>query len=80
MLFRSVLAVSTTLNAVYFLRLVITLYSRRRPEDAPIPETRARSSWQLRLAILCFIGVNLVLGLASQPIVQAIRDGLAMFG
>ena len=75
-----VLAVSTTLNAVYFLRLVITLYSRRRPGDAPVPETAPRGSWQLKLAILCFIGVNLVLGLASQPIVRAITDGLAMFG
>ena len=75
-----VLAVSTTLNAVYFLRLVITLYSRRRPGDAPVPETAPRGSWQLKLAILCFIGVNLVLGLASQPIVRAITDGLAVFG
>lgn len=75
-----VLAVSTTLNAVYFLRLVITLYSRRRPKDAPISEVKVRSSWHLRLAILCFIAVNLVLGMSSQPIVQAITDGLAMFG
>ncbi|MCI8517866.1 MAG: sodium:proton antiporter [Hungatella sp.] len=75
-----VLAVSTTLNAIYFLRLVITLYSRRRAEDDPIPEpVNAKSSWKLKLAILCFIGVNLVLGMASQPIVQAISDGLGMF-
>ncbi len=75
-----VLAVSTLLNAVYFLRLVITLYSRRRPEDKPLPKpTTVRSSWALRLAIICFIGLNLVLGMSSQPIVQAITDGLAMF-
>ena len=75
-----VLAVSTLLNAVYFLRLVITLYSRRRPEDKPLPkQTTVRSSWALRLAIICFIGLNLVLGMSSQPIVQAITDGLAMF-
>ncbi len=75
-----VLAVSTLLNAVYFLRLVITLYSRRRPEDKPLPkQTTVRSSWALRLAIICFIGLNLVLGMSSQPIVQAIIDGLAMF-
>lgn len=75
-----VLAVSTTLNAIYFLRLVITLFSRPRAEDGPIPEQTARkSSWQLRLAILCFVGLNLVLGMASQPIVQIITDGLGMF-
>lgn len=75
-----VLAVSTTLNAIYFLRLVITLYSRQRPGDKPFPETPAKkSSRGFKFAILCFVGLNLVLGLASQPIVQAIRDGLAMF-
>jgi len=77
------LAVSTTLNAVYFLRMVITLYrpgtekSGSKPEDAgPKP---VKSSWNLRLAILCFILLNLVLGMASQPIVDAIGDGLMMF-
>ncbi len=75
-----VLALSTLLNAVYFLRLVITLYSRRRPGDKPLPEqTIVKSSWMLRFAIICFIGLNLVLGMSSQPIVQAITDGLAMF-
>lgn len=74
------LAVSTTLNAIYFLRLVITLYSK--PADAKEGEERAasvRSSWKLRLSILCFILLNLLLGLKSQPVVQAITNGLAMF-
>lgn len=85
------LAVSTVLNAVYFLRLVITLYSRRERDDGGltlemkgengckvVPEVR-RSSGKLRTAVLCFILLNLVLGLKSQPVVQAITDGLAMF-
>ena len=70
------LAVSTTLNAVYFLRLVITLYSKPR-EDLPV--TTKKSSWNLRLSILCFIVLNLVLGMGSQPIVAAIGKGLFMF-
>ena len=88
-----VLAVSTTLNAVYFLRLVITLYSRRQSpageagaggrEAFPVPEKKGpspvRGSWMLGLSILCLIGLNLFLGTLSQPIVQAIADGLAMF-
>lgn len=75
-----VLAVSTTLNAIYFLRLVITLYSRRREGDKPLPPNPVKkSSRGLKFAIVCFIGLNLVLGMASQPIVQAITDGLAMF-
>ena len=73
-----VLAISTILNAIYFLRLVITLYSRPQLCGRQIYRTR-RSSWNLRLAIWCFIALNLVLGLFSQPIVQAIGDGLAMF-
>lgn len=68
------LAVSTTLNAIYFLRLVITLYSRGERSSR-----RAGSSWKLRAAVLCFILLNLALGLKSQPVVLAIENGLAMF-
>ncbi len=72
------LAISTILNAVYFLRLVITLYS--------IPETSrgqaaspGKSNWKLQLSVVCFILLNLTLGLYSQPIVEWIGSGLAMF-
>ena len=74
------LAVSTTLNAIYFLRLVITLYSREGDRDARGAAERftvSKSSWKLRLAVLCFIFLNLILGLKSQPIVQAIAAGLS---
>ncbi len=74
-----VLAVSTTLNAVYFLRLVISVYSRRGvygEEQAAQP----KSSFALRISIVCFVVLNFILGLASQPIVGAIREGLSMFG
>lgn len=75
------LAVSTTLNAVYFLRMVITLYrpGMESRENGDGSVGAVRSSWNLRLAILCFILLNLVLGMASQPIVRAIGDGLMMF-
>jgi multicomponent Na+:H+ antiporter subunit D len=76
------LAISTVLNAIYFLRLVITIYSRRDPHAAGSEVSSAvmTSSWKLRFAIICFIILNLVLGLCSQPIVSAIGTGLAMFG
>ncbi|MDO5417029.1 MAG: proton-conducting transporter membrane subunit [Lachnospiraceae bacterium] len=70
------LAVSTVLNAVYFLRLVITLYTKR---TEPAETEVSRSPWMLRGAVACFILLNLILGLGSQPIVKAIADGLAMF-
>lgn len=74
------LAVSTTLNAIYFLRLVITLYSRegeRETRGAAERSAVRKSSWKLRLAVLCFIFMNLILGLQSQPIVQVIAAGLS---
>lgn len=85
------LAVSTVLNAVYFLRLVITLYTRTgvnssggqigEPQTAAdVFSSRSRSAHlMLGAAICCFILLNLFLGLMSQPVVQAIADGLAMF-
>lgn len=78
------LAVSTVLNAVYFLRTVITIYSipeeenDRTTECMPAGNLRL-SGWNLRVSILCFVLLNLVLGLFSQPIVRAIGDGLMMF-
>lgn len=69
------LAVSTVLNAVYFLRLVITLYTQNQESEGRV----RMQSGMLKGAILCFILLNLALGLCSQPIVRAIADGLAMF-
>ena len=75
-----VLAVSTTLNAVYFLRMVITIFSRPKAGTEIAEYGKANSSWNLRCSILLFIGLNLVLGLFSRPIVNVIQDGLLMFG
>jgi multicomponent Na+:H+ antiporter subunit D len=83
------LAISTVLNAIYFLRLVITLYSKSpaesqtaigQEENAEMSGNAGqKSSWKLRVAIICFIGLNFILGMASQPIVRAITAGLGMF-
>ena len=115
------LAVSTVLNAIYFLRMVITLYRggegagaesgepgvQRAGETSGVRDPAARQAgetfgvrdpagrqagensgtcvqpaapyWPARLAVICFILLNLFLGLMSQPVVQAIADGLAMF-
>ncbi len=84
------LAVSTVLNAAYFLRFVISLYrppqSGTDGENGAFPDgagqekaPRAVNSLNLRLAVVCLVILNLVLGLFSQPIVRAIETGLAMF-
>ena len=75
------LAVSTVLNAVYFLRLVTTLYSPATA-GALVGEVRKRTRaahWMLGGATCCFILLNLILGSFSQPVVRAIAEGLAMF-
>ncbi|MBQ4563042.1 MAG: sodium:proton antiporter [Lachnospiraceae bacterium] len=77
-----VLAISTVLNAIYFLKTVIRIY-------APIPAGKEEQEGYTRVhcrdqkvytaAIILFIVVNLVLGLTSQPIIQLINEGLGQF-
>lgn len=68
------LAVSTVLNAVYFLHTVITLY---RPALSP-PEALPKSR-MLSAVLIVMVILNVALGLFSTPIVQLIEQGLAMF-
>ena len=73
-----VLAISTVLNAVYFLRTVIRIY---RPQSIPLPASgeAAAPSVSMIAALACFVALNLVLGLMSAPIAEAIETGLAIF-
>lgn len=75
------LAVSTVLNAVYFMKTVIRIYMPAQKE-MPIREGRTISLWeqpQKSIALLCFIALNLILGLNSEPVVRLIQNGLSMF-
>lgn len=77
-----VLAISTVLNAIYFLKTVLRIY-------APTAEEWEKENGFYRItcskqrlytaAILLFIGLNLILGLTSQPILELIKDGLHHF-
>jgi len=69
-----VLAASTILNTIYFLKTVITLY---RPVPADGPADARRPAFVV--SMLCLIAVNFALGTFSQPIIEAIRAGLRMF-
>ncbi len=72
------LAVSTTLNAVYFMRMVLVLYtsvdaSHRRAEDyhaSPVENA----------GIAGLIALNVALGVASPPVIETLARGLAVFG
>ena len=72
------LAISTILNAVYFMKTVIRIYTPMR-----VPEDSGRigilDQPQKSLALVCFIILNLLLGLSSEPLIQLLQNGLEMF-
>ena len=76
------LAASTILNAIYFLKTVIRIYT---PVDKTVTTEKGYFSLhfpQQRLycvTITLFILVNLILGLNSQPIISIIETGLRNF-
>ena len=72
-----VLAVSTILNAIYFMKTVIRIYT---PVEGTKYESLTFKSMKLYSVVLvCFIILNVILGVSSQPVVDLIEQGLAMF-
>ena len=73
-----VLAISTVLNAVYFLHTVIRIYTPvNEPEE--FHGIHIRPKMGVALALLCLVVLNFVLGLMSQPITDLIEQGIHMF-
>ena len=76
------LAVSTILNAVYFMKTVIRIYTPEHPavlkkkkfRAVTVSDQPAKSA-----AMVCFIILNLILGLSSEPIVHLLERGMNMF-
>lgn len=76
------LAISTILNAVYFMKTVIRIYTPVRKKeiaDKQFAVVRAADQPAKSAALVCFIILNLVLGLSSEPIVRLFENGLNMF-
>ena len=77
-----VLAISTILNTIYFLKTVLRIYM---PEKAEIEKQKEfyritfREQKLYTATIIMFIVLNLILGMNSEPIIQLIRDGLHNF-
>ncbi|MCM1123273.1 MAG: sodium:proton antiporter [Eubacterium sp.] len=72
-----VLGISTILNAIYFMKTVIRIYT-------PVGETAYTSLTFKNMPIyvvvlVAFILLNVILGISSQPVVDMIQQGLAMF-
>lgn len=72
-----VLAVSTILNAIYFMKTVIRIYTP--VEDGAYERVSFKDMKSYALVLLCFIVLNVMLGISSQPVVDLIEQGLSMF-
>ena len=72
-----VLGISTVLNAVYFMKTVIRIYTSKA--DTPYTSITFRDRKAYTVTLVCFILLNIILGVSSQPVVDMIGQGLAMF-
>lgn len=72
-----VLGVSTILNAIYFMKTVIRIYTPVGYSAYPsITFVKMRV---YAVTLVASILLNVILGISSQPVVDMIRQGLAMF-
>lgn len=71
-----VLAISTVLNAIYFMKTVIRIYTPEKTEHETINCSRQKL---YTVTALLFIVLNVALGMLSQPLVDMIRTGIEMF-
>lgn len=79
------LAISTILNAIYFMKTVIRIYTPSRTQEITDVDFASfrRITWKEQpgknRALVLFMILNVVLGLSSEPMVNLIRRGLEMF-
>ena len=71
-------AISTLLNAVYFLGTAMTLFVPLKEGETALPPT-VRKNKYTAVSMICLIVFNLVMGFYSQPILSALAEGLARF-
>lgn len=71
-----VLGISTILNAIYFMKTVIRIYT---PEETSYEKITFSKQKEYAFTLLLFIILNIALGMFSQPIIDWIHSGLSMF-
>ena len=71
------LAVSSVLNAMYYIPAILVIWGRRDGERGAFLPAKEASAH--RWATLCFVAFNLVLGVGVGPILALIHTGLALF-
>lgn len=77
-----VLAISTILNAIYFLKTVLRIYTPMSPaveEAKGFYCIKCNRQKMYTVTIILFIILNMVLGMASEPILDLITEGLHNF-
>lgn len=75
-----VLAISTILNAIYFIHTVVTIYTPVEDEETEQERRHWHEKPWVTISLVIFIALNFVLGVYSQPVVELITRGLHMFG
>lgn len=71
-----VLAISTILNAVYFIRALISIFT---PRNEHFAIASYKPAITMIFSLILFIILNIILGVFSYPIAHAIEIGLGMF-
>ena len=79
-----VLGISTILNAIYFMKTVIRIYTpvdsiNNTADTAGDMVYAYKNRRSYTTALICFTILNVILGVSSQPVVDLIGQGLAMF-
>jgi multicomponent Na+:H+ antiporter subunit D len=71
------LAASSLLNAMYYIPAILVIWSQNKDAQPTVKQDTYRS-WELYIAIGCFLVFNVVLGTAIEPIFNVIYQGLAL--
>lgn len=71
------LAISTILNAIYFMKTVVRIYTPEK--KSAFTTIKTKDQIPLGLVCICFIICNVFLGMCSEPIVKLIANGIELF-
>ena len=71
-------AISTLLNAIYFLGTAVNLFTPTKEGDEVLPPTVRKNPFTT-VGLIGLMALNIAMGLFSQPFLSALAEGLAKF-
>ncbi len=71
------LVVSTILNAMYFLRTLMRVFTKTGADEKY--QKKTKKSLRYVVGVLALCAVNIVIGISAQPMITFITEGLSMF-